>query len=293
MWLSGSLRQAAAICALAVVDVPGDGNCLFHALAMQDEAGRCGEELRAELANFLESEAFRQDGFEEVWLEEAEHLRGPAAECWGGAVAISAYSLLRQRRVFVHVKVAGSDVVEVQDSSHAVVDADAPVAHLLYNGVDHYKALIEAELSDAMVPAWPQPPPPRYFAPAVAEAAGATAAAVYAEDCVRLRAEGKGLTSRPGVSKSGRRRGRPQAGPLRPRTWPRAAAARPARSGAAPAPPLGKDHAGGAAGRRDGGSWQSLRDPRSPDLPPPPPFRGRSDGVGSSQHSRRAPTKLS
>lgn len=151
---------------MAVVDVPGDGNCLFHALAMQDEEGCCGEELRAELASFLESEAFGQDGFEEVWLEEAEHLRGPAAECWGGAVAISAYSLLRQRRIFAHVKVAGSDVVEVQDSSHAVVDADAPVAHLLYNGVDRYSALIEAELSDAMVPAWPQPPPPRYFAPA-------------------------------------------------------------------------------------------------------------------------------
>ena len=32
--------------------------------------------------------------------------------------------------------------VEVQDSSHALVDADAPVAHLLYNGVDHYSALI-------------------------------------------------------------------------------------------------------------------------------------------------------
>ena len=123
-----STRQVPAVCALAVVDVPGDGNCLFHALAMQDKAGRCGEELRAELANFLESKAFHQDGFEEVWLEEAEHLRGPAAECWGGAVAISAYSLLRQRRVFVHVKVAGSDAAEVQDSSHALVDADAPVA---------------------------------------------------------------------------------------------------------------------------------------------------------------------
>ncbi|CAJ1341649.1 unnamed protein product, partial [Effrenium voratum] len=180
--------EVAAICALAVVDVPGDGNCLFHALAMQDEEGCCGEELRAELADFLESEAFGQDGFEEVWLEEAEHLRGPAAECWGGAVAISAYSLLRQRRVFAHVKVAGSDVVEVQDSSHALVDADAPVAHLLYNGVDHYSALIEAELSDAMVPAWPQPPPPRYFAPVIAQAAGATAAAVYAEEFPSLAA---------------------------------------------------------------------------------------------------------
>ena len=154
-----------------MVDVPGDGNCLFHALAMQDEEGCCGEELRAELADFLESEAFGQHGFEEVWLEEAEHLRGPAAECWGGAVAISAYSLLRQRRVFAHVKVAGSDVVKVQDSSHALVDADAPVAHLLYNGVDHYSALIEAELSNAIAPAWPQPPPPRYFAPAIAQAA--------------------------------------------------------------------------------------------------------------------------
>ena len=131
-----------------------------------------------------------------------------------------------------------------------------------------------------MVPAWPQPPPPRCFA--IAEAAGATAAAVYAEDCVRLRGEGKGSISRPGVSKSGRRRGRPQAGPLRPRTWPRAAAARPARSGKAPAPPLGKDHAGaGAAGRRDGGNWQSLRDPRSPDLPPLPPPRGCGDGIGA------------
>ena len=258
-----------------LVDVPGDGNCLFHALAMQDKAGRCGEELRAELANFVESKAFHQDGFEEVWLEEAEHLRGPAAECWGGAVAISAYSLLRQRRVFVHVKVAGSDVVEVQDSSHALVDADAPVAHLLYNGVDHYSALIKAELSDAMVPAWPQPPPPRYFA--IAEAAGATAAAVYAEDCVRLRGEGKGSISRPGVSKSGRRRGRPQAGPLRPRTWPRAAAARPARSGKAPAPPLGKDHAGaGAAGRRDGGNWQAFVIPAAQTSHP---FRPLEDAV--------------
>ncbi|CAJ1402349.1 unnamed protein product [Effrenium voratum] len=125
--------EVAAICALAVVDVPGDGNCLFHALATQDEEGCCGEELRAELADFLE--------------------RPSTCECWGGAVAISAYSLLRQRRVFAHVKVAGSDVVEVQ-----------------------------AELSDAMAAAWPQPPPPRYFAPVIAEAAGATAAAVYAED---------------------------------------------------------------------------------------------------------------
>ncbi|CAJ1346535.1 unnamed protein product, partial [Effrenium voratum] len=128
--------EVAAVCALAAVDAPGDGNCLFHALATQDEEGCCGEELS------LESEAFGQDGFEEVWLEEAEHLRGPAAECWGGAVAISAYSLLRQRRVFAHIKVAASDIVEVQDSSHTLVDADAPVAHLLYNGVDHYSALI-------------------------------------------------------------------------------------------------------------------------------------------------------
>ncbi|CAJ1387811.1 unnamed protein product [Effrenium voratum] len=246
--------EVAAVCALAAVDAPGDGNCLFHALATQDEEGCCGEELS------LESEAFGQDGFEEVWLEEAEHLRGPAAECWGGAVAISAYSLLRQRRVFAHIKVAGSDIVEVQDSSHALVDADAPVAHLLYNGVDHYSALI------APTP-WsrpgPQPPPPRYFARAIAEAAGTAAAAVCAEACVRSRAKGQGVdfaASRP-----------------RLRGWPRAAAARPARSGKAPAPPPGKDNAGaGAAGRCDGGSQQSLRDPAAQTSHP---FRPLEDAV--------------
>ena len=162
--------------------MPGDGNCLFHALAAQDREARCGEELRAELVDFLERKAGDQDGVEEVWREEAEHLRGAPAERWGGAVAISAYSLLRRRRVFVHVKVAGADAAEVWSNSHPLVDADAPVVHLLYDGVGHYNALVEVELFDEMAPAWPQPPPSLCFAPAPAEAVGAEASGVYAKD---------------------------------------------------------------------------------------------------------------
>ncbi|CAJ1456998.1 unnamed protein product, partial [Effrenium voratum] len=175
----GTAENVAAVCVLAVVGVPGDGNCLFHALAAQDREARCGEELRAELVDFLERKAGDQDGVEEVWREEAEHLRGAPAERWGGAVAISAYSLLRRRRVFVRVKVAGADAAEVWSNSHPLVDADAPVVHLLYDGVGHYNALVEVELFDEMAPAWPQS---LCFAPAPAEAAGAEAGGVYAKD---------------------------------------------------------------------------------------------------------------
>ncbi|CAJ1385552.1 unnamed protein product, partial [Effrenium voratum] len=75
----------------------------------------------------LERKADDQDGIEEVWREEAEHLRGPPAERW----------------VFVHVKVAGADAAEVWSNSHPLVDAGAPVVHLLYDGVGHYNALVE------------------------------------------------------------------------------------------------------------------------------------------------------
>ncbi|CAJ1349063.1 unnamed protein product, partial [Effrenium voratum] len=184
----GTAENVAAVCVLAAVGVPGDGNCFFHALAAQDREARCGEELRAELVDFLERKAGDQDGVEEVWREEAEHLRGAPAERWGGAVAISAYSLLRRRRVFVHVKVAGADAAEVWSNSHPLVDADAPVVHLLYDGVGHYNALVEVELFDEMAPAWPQPPPSLCFAPALAEAAGAEAGGVYAKEFPSLAA---------------------------------------------------------------------------------------------------------
>ena len=45
-----------------------------------------------------------------------------------------------------------------------------PIQHILYNGKDHYDALVEIADLTGMVPSWPQPQPPLYFSPPAAAA---------------------------------------------------------------------------------------------------------------------------
>ena len=86
-------------CFLAVINVAGDGNCLFHALAYFFYPVD-GMALREELIAFLERGALDQPGFEAEWLEEAERLRAVA---WGGFTAIAAVSLMKSVRIKVHI----------------------------------------------------------------------------------------------------------------------------------------------------------------------------------------------
>ena len=39
----------------------------------------------------------------------------------------------------------------------------ARTVHILYNGVDHYDALVEVSDVNGLQVAWEQPPPPAYF----------------------------------------------------------------------------------------------------------------------------------
>ena len=150
---------------LGAVDVPGDGNCLFSALALH-EPSSTAEELRTEVADFLEANAMTQGAHAESWLEESDYLRGSKEDHWGGDTALVAYSLLRQRRIFVHTQEHEGSQPKVVEKTHqgVAVDVSADAAiHLLYNGSDDYTGLVQIEDLTYMEEAWPQPPPPKYF----------------------------------------------------------------------------------------------------------------------------------
>ena len=150
-----------AVMMMQVVRVAGDGDCLFHALARFD--GSDGGALRIDVAEYMEAHAMEQRGFEEAWLREAGKLR---ASAWGGHTAIVAFSLMNNVRVQVHTRKDETGAVVVEEVSHASIFGNAamPMQHILYNGKDHYDALTEIVDFTGMVPAWPQPPPPTYFA---------------------------------------------------------------------------------------------------------------------------------
>ena len=156
-------QAAAAPKMMQVVKVAGDGDCLFHSLAHVD--GSNGGALRIDVADFMEAHASEQDGFEEAWFREANKLR---ASAWGGHTAIIAFSLLKNLRVKVHTWQDETGTVMVEEVSHASIFGrdTIQVVDILYNGKDHYDALIEIADFTGMVLAWPQLPPPRYFSQA-------------------------------------------------------------------------------------------------------------------------------
>ena len=146
---------------MGVIKVAGDGDCLFHALAFFDFSD--GAALRIEVADFMEAHAAEQAGFEEEWRREVVKLR---QNKWGGHNVIAAYSLMKQRRVTIHTRRDGADPpVVVQEASHGLVNGNEafPMVHVLYNGKDHYDALVEVFDKSNAKPAWPQPPPPMYL----------------------------------------------------------------------------------------------------------------------------------
>lgn len=170
-----------------VAKVEPDGNCLFWALALHEQT-QDAESLREELSDFMEQTAMQQHAFEEAFLEEAEHLRGPKNTNWGGNVSITAYSLMRQVHVFVHTAPEGVGFAHVADYSHESLQSNpnARSIHLLWNGDNHYDGLVEMEDTSVYVEAWPQPPPPVYFK----EPSATSTAAAPQEDFPPLPADG-------------------------------------------------------------------------------------------------------
>ena len=151
--------QAPTNVTMGVVKVVGDGDCLFHALAFFD--GSDGGALRIDVADFLEEEAVNQPGFAFEWLDEAEKLR---ENKWGGHTAIIAFSQMMATRVVLHTRLEDGTVAVAEASHGSVANSlTAPVRHILYNGADHYDALIQVADASGMEAAWPQPPPPLYL----------------------------------------------------------------------------------------------------------------------------------
>ena len=143
---------------LLVTRVAGDGDCLFHALGLPDSYD--GNALRIEVADFMEARAPGLPAADQqLWLLEAEKLRGNR---WAGHTAAVAYSAFKQRRVLIHQRREGA-APRVEDATHASVPPTAPLQHILYNGADHYDALVEVSTAEGLVPAWEQPLPPAYF----------------------------------------------------------------------------------------------------------------------------------
>ena len=145
---------------LGLIKVVGDGDCLFHALGAHNQQD--GAALRIEVASFMAEHAADQQGVAEEWLREVEKLR---AYKWGGATVIAAYSLMKNVRVMVHTWRGDGLTPVVTEMSHGDVygKEDCRTIHVLYNNRDHYDCLVEVKDPTGMDPAWPQPPPPKYF----------------------------------------------------------------------------------------------------------------------------------
>ncbi|CAE7591620.1 RRM3, partial [Symbiodinium sp. CCMP2592] len=152
---------------LQVENVVADGNCLFHALvhahtrATEDEnsdrplPAELGQALRRDVTSFLIAHAVEQGDFAESWLEEAERLERGSGEAWAGNVSIVAFSLMQECRVQVHTRRPDGSIVTMDSTHRDLQDlADLPMVRVLYNGEDHYDALVEAENVGLLVPAW-------------------------------------------------------------------------------------------------------------------------------------------
>ena len=136
-----------------MVKMQGDGDCLFHALVAHQETGD-GPQLRRDLADFLDEEATNQGAFAEEWLLEAENLRGPKEEYWGGTASIMAYSLMKCRTVNVHYRQPDGSCNIVVHRHTDVAPDETSSLEVLYNGHDHYDCLLE------MHPCCDHPPSP-------------------------------------------------------------------------------------------------------------------------------------
>ena len=77
---------------------------------------------------------------------------------------ITAYSLMTKRRVIVHTRESDGSTAVKEESHHELMEkAGAEACHILYNGHNHYDALVQVVDPSGMEPAWPQPPPPTCF----------------------------------------------------------------------------------------------------------------------------------
>ena len=150
---------------MRVCRMPGDGACLFHALAYcLGEDGVDGPTLRAQLVSFIERNPtlLISDAPLEDWIawesgdgvaEYCRRLSEPAA--WGGGIELAAASQLcsccihvyehargREQREQQYTLISSFDVGTTSSGEDVDDEASPRVLRLLYNSGQHYDALV-------------------------------------------------------------------------------------------------------------------------------------------------------
>lgn len=138
---------------LVAQNVPGDGNCMFHAAAAS-VPGMDAARLRAQITEYMEThlDAPLHGMPLKTWIEmlgegapAAYIARMKRSGVWGGACEIAVLAELLHRPVGVYIPSRGPDGLQCSRSIEFLPDEEearqAPPLFLLYVGRNHYMAL--------------------------------------------------------------------------------------------------------------------------------------------------------
>jgi hypothetical protein len=131
-------------------DVPGDGTCMFHSLALPLQTS--GEALRDMVSNFIERhhDMKMHDTLISDWIlwdtgmSPSVYVDKMRKKMWGGALEMTIISSILQTPIFVYSPKSGMCVriTEVRpDSTLASAKQSVPYLCLLYVGSSHYMCL--------------------------------------------------------------------------------------------------------------------------------------------------------
>lgn len=130
-----------------VVRQPGDGSCLFHSLAHGLQGMVSGQNLRREIAGFVQqnpSLKIAGDTLEDWVRWDAnsslgEYCRRIAVSGWGGGIEMAACSCLKNVNIHVYENASRAEFKRIScfDAPNA-----AKTIHVLYQGGVHYDALV-------------------------------------------------------------------------------------------------------------------------------------------------------
>ena len=148
-----------------VVKQPGDGSCLFHALATYAEAGCTGARMRQRLMIFLASHPELRVAGNTLhqWirfdsgLSLEQYCNSKRIAGWGGGLEMLAFTHAMQRRVRVFEQSTSHEYGvyrRIAEFGQDLSDTEAtPRADILYQGRMHYDVLRPQEVAEAL----PQP----------------------------------------------------------------------------------------------------------------------------------------
>ena len=133
---------------------PGDGHCLFHALAAGMGGQLSGPALRMELAFWLRGHAMEtvSDNTFQEWIALDSQLSVEAycsqmcdQHIWGGGIELTAFARYKQTHVHVFPSAERNSNACLFFPSPSLTRKDI---HLLYTGGCHYDLLVDGRLDD-------------------------------------------------------------------------------------------------------------------------------------------------